>query len=106
MILPNRTILYPEVQKKLGITVSEYRVLDFLSRVAGDPEDPFFRVREISRRCMADWLHLSRASVMRIIKSLVEKKLLKRAILSPSKAVYPSRGWYKLIQPYREKENG
>jgi len=106
MILPDRTIFYPEVQKKLDVTVSEYRVLDFLSRVAGDPKDPFFTVREVSRACMSKWLGLSRASVMRIIKSLVEKKLLRRAILSPSKAVFPSLGWYKVIQPYREKENG
>ncbi len=106
MITPEKCILYTEVQKKLGITVSEYRVLDFLSRVAGDPKDPFFNVREISRLCMARWLGLSKASVMRIIKSLVEKKLLRRAILYPSKAVYPSLGWYKVIRPYREKESG
>lgn len=106
LILPDRTILYPEVQKKLGISVSEYRVLDFLSRVAGEPEDPFFTVREISRKCMGAWLGLSKASVIRIINSLVEKKLLKRTILVPSKAVYPSWGWYKIIRPYREKESG
>lgn len=106
MITPDRTIFYPEVQKKLGISVSEYRVLDFLSRVAGDPKDPFFSVREVSRICMANWLHLSRASVMRIINSLVEKRLLRRDILYPSKAVYPTMRWYKVIRPYREKENG
>ncbi len=106
---PDRTMLYPKVQKELGLTVNEYRVLDFLSRVSGDPKDPFFRVREVSREATVTWLALSRATITRIIKRLVEKKLLRRDILAVHKGVQPTLLWYKKIQPYRdaeEEENG
>lgn len=103
-VFPDRTILYPKVQKELGLTVNEYRVLDFLSRVSGDPEDPFFRVREVSREATVAWLSLSRETITRIIKRLVEKRLLRRDILAIHKGMQPTRAWYKIIQPYREAE--
>lgn len=101
---PDRTMLYPKVQKELGLTVSEYRVLDFLSRVSGDPKDPFFRVREVSREATVAWLSLSRATITRIIKRLLEKGLLRRDMLAVHKGVQPTWKWYKKIQPYREAE--
>ncbi|MBA7494987.1 hypothetical protein ES702_05566 [subsurface metagenome] len=104
IIWPDRTIVYPKVQKELGITVSEYRVLDFLSRVSGDPDDPFFRVREVSREATVYWLGLSRTTITRIIRRLVKKKLLRRDMLAVHKGMQPTRGWYKIIQPYREEE--
>lgn len=103
-VLPDRTILYPKVQKELGLTVNEYRVLDFLSRVSGDPEDPFFRVREVSREATVAWLGLSRETITRIEKKLVEKKLLRRDILAVHKGLQPTRDWYEIIQPYRKAE--
>ncbi len=100
----NSTTIYYAVQKKLGISVSEYRVLDFISEVMGDRRDVGYSFRNVPGSLLVDQLRLSKGSVGRVINSLVEKKLLKRGILVHGAQVIPTLLWYKTIQPYWEKE--
>lgn len=103
----NSTTIYFEVQKKLGISVSEYRVLDFISEVMGDKRDVGYGFRNVPGATLVDQLSLSKGSVGRVINSLIEKKLLQRGILVHGAQVIPTKLWYKTIEPYmKEEENG
>lgn len=104
----NSTTIYFPVQKKLGISVTEYRVLDFISEVMGDRRDVGYSFRNVPASLMVDQLSLSKGSVGRIINSLIEKKLLQRGVLVHGAQVIPTKLWYKTIEPYmqEEEENG
>lgn len=98
--------IYYEVQKELGVSISEYRVLDFISRVMGDRKDEYYAFRRVSGALIVDQLGLSKGSVTRIVNNLIDKKLLQRGILVHGANVFPTQKWYKNIEPYREKEKG
>lgn len=100
----NSTTIYYAVQKKLGISVTEYRVLDFISEVMGDRRDVGYSFRNVPGSLMIDQLNLSKPTISRVVSSLIEKKLLQRGILVHGAQIMPTILWYKTIQPYWEKE--
>lgn len=104
----NSTTIYFAVQKKLGISVTEYRVLDFISEIMGDRRDVGYMFRNVPASLMVDQLGLSKGSVGRIINSLIERRLLQKGIMMYGARIIPTMLWYKTIEPYmkKEEENG
>lgn len=100
----NSTTIYFAVQKKLGISGNEYRVLDFVSEVMGDRRDVGYSFRNVPGSLIMDQLRMSKGTVGRVINSLVEKKLLQRGVLVHGAQILPTVLWYKTIEPYMEKE--
>ena len=99
------TIHYP-VQKQLGLTKSEYCVMDFIDHIVGDRSDPWSGFRQIEISQIARYVGLSPSWVQKVVQSLVEKQVLNRGIEVNSKRLLPTKKWYEAIKPYREKENG
>lgn len=101
----NSVTIHYDVQKELGISISEYRVLDFISAVMGDPKYPFYSFREVSGALMVDQLGLSKGQISKIVNDLIDKKLLKRGILAHGAHVFPTKLWYKALEAYFEEED-
>lgn len=95
--------VYPDVLKELGLGEAQYKVLYLIDGIIGDPEDPFWRFRNVSLGLVTMALEVSRQRVNAIVKDLARKGLVKRGILMGLPNVWPTRKWYEAMKPYREK---
>lgn len=95
--------VYPDVLKKLELGEAQYSVLYLIDGIIGDPEDPFWRFRNVSLNLVTLALEVSRQRVNVIVKDLARKGLVKRGILIGLPNVWPTRKWYKAMKAHREK---
>lgn len=95
--------VYPDVLKKLGLGKTQYNVLYLIDGIIDDPEDPFWRLRNVSLGLVTVALGVSRQRVNAIVQDLVRKGLVKRTIIIGLPNVWPTRKWYEAMKPYREK---
>lgn len=99
--------VYPALLVELGLSKSEYYIVNLVDKVIGDIKDPCWRLRDISIAKIAMWLGLSRQRVNELVNRLkFDKGLLQTSVLASFPAVWPTEKWYNAIKPYREKENG
>ncbi|MBA7604250.1 hypothetical protein ES703_11369 [subsurface metagenome] len=99
-------VIHFEVQKKLGLTKSEYCIMDVIEQVVGDRKDLISNLREVRIARIADYIGLSASRTTKIIEDLVSKGLLTRGIEVHSQRLCASKKWYDAVQPYGEKESG
>lgn len=103
------TVVWYEVKEKLGLSLSEYAVIELIDRLLGSsrgPTSPLFSQCETSKATLARYLGISKSGVFRIIERLVNKGVLLKGKEDTSHYVSLAERWYDAIEPYREKQNG
>lgn len=103
------TVVWYDVKEKLGLSLSEYVVIELIDRLLGSSRRSssfLFSQCETSKASLARYLGMSKSGVFRIIQRLVKKGLLLKGKGDVRHYVSLSDRWYDAIEPYREKENG
>lgn len=103
------TVVWYEVKEKLGLSLSEYAVVDLIDRLVGSargPTSPVFSQCETSKATLARYLGMSKSGVFRIVDRLVKKGVLLKGKEDTAHYVSLADRWHDAIEPYREKESG
>jgi len=107
------TVVWYEVKEKLGLSLSEYAVIELIDRLTGSSRrlpmqstSTLFSQCETSKASLARYLGMSKSGIFRIIERLVKKGVLLKGKGDIKHYVSLADRWYDAIEPYREKENG
>ena len=103
------TVVWYDVKEKLGLSLSEYAVIELIDRILGSsrgPTSPLFSQCEASKASLARYLGMSKSGLFRIIQRLVKKGVLLKGKGDVKHSLQLADRWHDAIEPYREKENG
>ena len=98
------TVVWYDVKEKLGLSLSEYTVIELIDRALGGQKS--ILARPISKARVADYLGMEKSSVFRIVGRLVKKGLLYKGKAPHRNVLVPTDKWYDVMKPYKEKESG
>ncbi len=94
---PKFCTMYHPVRKELGLTITEYVIIDGIARLSSKPSHPWCTQ---SKDAMADFMEVGRATIFRAIEKGIERGLLEKNDRGDLRA---TDEWVEAIYLYKQR---